>query len=49
LEDFYDEAIHQCLQTGTSEDEIRKWCEEKLITSSGTRSIVHEVYRILKT
>ena len=41
LEDFYDEAIHQCLQTGTSEDEIRKWCEEKLITSSGTRSIVH--------
>ena len=41
LEDFYDDAIYQCKKTGKSEEEIRKWCEEKLITSSETRSIVH--------
>jgi YVTN family beta-propeller protein len=41
LEDFYDDAIIQCKKNGISEEEIRKWCEEKLITSSDTRSIVH--------
>ena len=43
LEGFYEDAIHaaELEQTVVSEGEIRKWCEDKLITSSGTRSIVH--------
>jgi Protein of unknown function (DUF4231) len=42
LEDFYDEAILSASkQTGIHEKEIRNWCQQKLITSTGTRSIVH--------
>ena len=42
LEDFYEEAIHEAIkQTRVKEKEIRKWCQDKLITSSGTRSIIH--------
>jgi hypothetical protein len=42
LEDFYVEAIREAVkQTNVSENIIRNWFEEKLITSSGTRGIVH--------
>jgi hypothetical protein len=42
LEDFYVEAIIEATkQTGVAESEIREWIEKTLITSSGTRSIVH--------
>jgi hypothetical protein len=41
LEDFYEEAINGCVKAGISENEIRKWCQDKLITSSDTRSMVH--------
>jgi hypothetical protein len=42
LEDFYKDAILSASkQTGIVEGEIRRWCEENLITSSGTRSIIH--------
>jgi YVTN family beta-propeller protein len=41
LEDFYEEAINGCVKAGISEIEIRKWCQDKLITSSDTRSMVH--------
>ncbi|MGC2572467.1 MAG: beta-propeller fold lactonase family protein, partial [Candidatus Nitrosopolaris sp.] len=46
LEDFYLEAICKASkQTGISEGAIRKWFEEKLITSSGTRGVVHRGVR----
>jgi YVTN family beta-propeller protein len=42
LEDFYEDAILTASkQTGMHESKIRIWCQEKLITSSGTRSMVH--------
>ncbi len=42
LEDFYEQAIHDASnETGVSEREIRNWCQQKLITSSGTRSMIH--------
>jgi YVTN family beta-propeller protein len=42
LENFYEEALKEVIKrTNINEDEIRKWCEQNLITSSGTRSIVH--------
>ena len=42
LKDFYEEAIlHASKQTHIPERDIRKWFQEKLITSSGTRSIIH--------
>ena len=34
-------SIVMSKKTGINEKNIRNWCEEKLITSSGTRSIVH--------
>jgi Flp pilus assembly protein TadD len=42
LQDFYEEAINDVLNhTRVKEKQIRNWFQEKLITSSGTRSIVH--------
>jgi len=42
LEDFYVDTISEAAkQIGLYEQDIRKWCEQKLITSSGTRAIVH--------
>ena len=42
LKDFYESAILDATkQTGIDEDTIRNWFDEKLITSSGTRSSVH--------
>jgi YVTN family beta-propeller protein len=42
LEDFYENSLFKVIkQTRIPEHILRKWCEEKLITSSGTRSIVH--------
>jgi hypothetical protein len=45
LKDFYEEAVHDTVkQTGIKENVIRDWCEDKLITTSGTRSIIHQEY-----
>jgi YVTN family beta-propeller protein len=47
LEDFYLEAIHRAISldairfTGVNERDVREWCGGRLITSSGTRGIVH--------
>jgi hypothetical protein len=42
LEDFYVEAIREASEkTHIQEDIIRNWFDEKLITSTGTRGIVH--------
>ena len=42
LRDFYEETIREAAkQTGVDETKIRDWCE-KLITATGTRSIVHQ-------
>ena len=42
LEDFYVNIIFEVSrETGASEEDIREWCEEFLITSTGTRSMVH--------
>jgi YVTN family beta-propeller protein len=42
LQDFYEDAILTASkQTGIHESKIRIWCQKKLITSSGTRSMVH--------
>ena len=42
LEDFYEKAILEASkETGVSEKDIRNWCQQKLITSSGTRSMIH--------
>ena len=42
LVDFYEDSVLSASkQTGVHEREIRSWFEEKLITSSGTRSIIH--------
>jgi YVTN family beta-propeller protein len=42
LEDFYEDAIITASkQTGVHETKIRPWCQQNLITKSGTRSMVH--------
>src|SRR6476620_8923659 len=42
LTEFYLDTIHHAAKMSRiNEDVIRKWFEEKLITSSGTRGIVH--------
>jgi DNA-binding beta-propeller fold protein YncE len=58
LEDFYEDAIHRASEdTGPNsakpnqgariyEGDIRIWCEKKLITSTGTRGIVHRGPRL---
>jgi tetratricopeptide (TPR) repeat protein len=49
LEDFYIKCIQNAVkQTNVKEDRLRKWCEENLITSSGTRSNVHLEANITK-
>ena len=43
LIDFYDNAVITAKKiTKIPEYAIRKWCEEKLITSAGTRSLVYQ-------
>jgi YVTN family beta-propeller protein len=43
LEEFYEDAINEVINEGKiKESYIRKWCEENLITQSGTRSIVYK-------
>ncbi len=43
LKEFYEEAIHDTAkQTKIKEEIIRDWCENKLITTTGTRSIIHQ-------
>src|SRR5215211_1860611 len=58
LEDFYEDVIHRASEDTAPnsakpnqsakiyEDDIRIWCEKKLITSTGTRSIVHRGPRL---
>jgi hypothetical protein len=44
LREFYEEAIHEIVhdkRSGISENTIQKLFKEKLITSSGTRALVH--------
>jgi hypothetical protein len=42
LESLYKEAVLSASeQTGISEKDIRNWCEEKLITPTGERSLIH--------
>jgi hypothetical protein len=42
LEDFYEEDILTASrETRINEERIRRWCQEQLITSSGTRSTIH--------
>ena len=41
LEEFYDRAVDVAKNIGSTEKKIRNWCEEKLITPSGTRSFIH--------
>ena len=43
LKEFYEEAVyHTAKQTKIKEELIRDWCENKLITTTGTRSIIHQ-------
>ena len=43
LEEFYEDAINEVINKGkVKESYMRKWCEENLITQSGTRSIVYK-------
>jgi Novel STAND NTPase 1/Bacterial Ig domain/FHA domain len=43
LTDFYTDAVNTAKDnTKAKEGTIRKWCEEKLITSAGTRGIVYQ-------
>jgi YVTN family beta-propeller protein len=43
LEEFYEDAINEVINKGNiKESYIRKWCEENLITQTGTRSIVYK-------
>ncbi|HSF50397.1 MAG TPA: beta-propeller fold lactonase family protein [Nitrososphaeraceae archaeon] len=42
LKYFYEKSIKEVTKkTGLSEGEVRKWCDENLITLSGTRNIIH--------
>jgi hypothetical protein len=42
LQDFYEDAIVSASkQTGVPESRIRIWCQENLLTSGGTRSLIH--------
>jgi hypothetical protein len=43
LKEFYEEAVYDTAkQTKIKEETIRDWCENKLITTTGTRSIIHQ-------
>jgi WD40 repeat protein len=40
---FYDDAVATAaLSAGIDEAHLRRWCEDKLITATGTRAIVHQ-------
>jgi len=42
LAEFYAYCIREAINgTQIKENEMRKWCQEKLITSTGTRGIIH--------
>ena len=42
LKYFYEKSINEVTKkTGKSQGEVRKWCDENLITLSGTRNIIH--------
>ncbi len=42
LSRFYESAVKQAtVEAGIKEEELRQWCEKWLITSTGTRNIVH--------
>jgi YVTN family beta-propeller protein len=42
LKQLYESTIHEAVsKTKLSEETIRKWCEKKLITPSGTRGLVY--------
>jgi hypothetical protein len=42
LEELYEDAINYVINKGKiKESELRRWCEEKLITSLGTKNMVH--------
>jgi tetratricopeptide (TPR) repeat protein len=43
LKEFYEEAVYDTAkQTKVQEETIRDWCENKLITTTGTRSIIQQ-------
>lgn len=42
LEDFYQDAVAQAASSsGVQPDDLARWCEENLITATGTRAVVH--------
>ncbi|HZD83851.1 MAG TPA: tetratricopeptide repeat protein, partial [Nitrososphaeraceae archaeon] len=46
LQDFYEHAVHSAAkQTGVHESRIRNWCQHKLMTSSGTRGMIHQEHK----
>lgn len=47
LEDFYVEVIRESsIETNVSEDRIREWCSEQLITPNETRGLVYQGERL---
>ena len=47
LRDFYTDAVNVAKDiTKTKENAIREWCEERLITSAGTRGIVYQDVKV---
>jgi tetratricopeptide (TPR) repeat protein len=41
LSKFYDDAIDAAVKITKDEQQLRKWCDEHLITGTGTRNTVH--------
>lgn len=41
LADFYENAIEAAASTGPHRHVLRQWCQSYLITSTGTRSLIH--------
>ena len=45
LKELYESSIHKAVESNISEEKIRKWCENRLITPNGTRGLVYLTHK----
>jgi YVTN family beta-propeller protein len=45
LKELYESTIHKAVASDISEEKIRKWCENRLITPNGTRGLVYLTHK----
>ena len=48
LKELYESTIHKAVESNLSEEKIRKWCENRLITPNGTRGLVYLTHKSIE-